>query len=308
MTGVTIIKRKKIIAAGGHHGGAWKVAYADFVTAMMAFFLLMWLLNATTEDQRKGIADYFDPAIPISRISGGGTDVLSGSSIFAEDKDQAEDGVGGGKGVRGQSSLKVTGPEADARGGAPEADLQSMAGPESHASAIGQDALAGANNQDVARDAVLAAGEAEAKRKIEEAIAAGEGGELSQHLFMRQTPEGLVIEIVDQADKPLFAVGSAAPSESLKELLVIVAEVVGQVVNDISIVGHTDALAFQKRNAYTNWELSSDRALAARRILVEAGAAESQIVEVAGKAASEPLVDDPYAPQNRRISITLLRN
>ncbi|MBB4659614.1 flagellar motor protein MotB [Parvularcula dongshanensis] len=77
----TIIKRKRVVVAGGHHGGAWKVAYADFVTAMMAFFLLMWLLNATTEDQRKGLADYFDPSIPISPISGGGTDMLEGDSI-----------------------------------------------------------------------------------------------------------------------------------------------------------------------------------------------------------------------------------
>jgi chemotaxis protein MotB len=90
---VTIIKRKKIVAGGGHHGGAWKVAYADFVTAMMAFFLLMWLLNATTEKQRKGIADYFSPTIPISKISSGGNGSFNGDSVFAEDS-QAQNGTG----------------------------------------------------------------------------------------------------------------------------------------------------------------------------------------------------------------------
>ena len=90
---VIIIKRKRVVAGGGHHGGAWKVAYADFVTAMMAFFLLMWLLNATTEEQRKGLADYFNPSIPVSRISGGGSDALNGSSLMSEDT-MVSDGAG----------------------------------------------------------------------------------------------------------------------------------------------------------------------------------------------------------------------
>ncbi|WP_458791984.1 flagellar motor protein MotB [Yoonia sp. MH D7] len=94
---VIIIKRKKVIASGGHHGGAWKVAYADFVTAMMAFFMLMWLLNATTEQQRKGIADYFTPTIPIIRISGGGDGIFGGDDIFSQDM-SARAGMGGGRG------------------------------------------------------------------------------------------------------------------------------------------------------------------------------------------------------------------
>ncbi|MEQ3745071.1 MAG: flagellar motor protein MotB, partial [Henriciella sp.] len=104
-----IIRRKKVIIADEHHGGAWKVAYADFVTAMMAFFLLMWLLNATTEDQRKGLADYFNPSIPISRISGGGADGLNGSSIFTEDT-LAQSGTGAKSTSRDPSSNASTTP------------------------------------------------------------------------------------------------------------------------------------------------------------------------------------------------------
>ena len=289
MSGDTIIKKKKIVAGDGHHGGAWKVAYADFVTAMMAFFLLMWLLNATTEDQRKGIADYFDPSIPISRISAGGSDVLSGDSIFADDA-HAHDGTGGSKGVRGPSSPPVEGPRAEKPVSAPGAETE----------ILNLDANAPQRVQTDAYDV------AEILRGAAEGDLAGQLGE---HLIMRETAEGLVIEIVDQEDQALFAVGSATPSTKLRQLMEIVAEVTSTVENNIAIVGHTDALAYSNSASYSNWELSSDRALAARRLLVAAGTAVSQIVEVAGKASSEPLLEeDPFAPQNRRISITLLRN
>lgn len=119
-----IIKRKKKVSGGGHHGGAWKVAYADFVTAMMAFFLLMWLLNATTEKQRKGLSDYFNPTIPINRVSGGGQDSLGGESLFTEEQ-SAQNGTGGiadGRGASGEDSaeaelLKTVEKELFARGG-----------------------------------------------------------------------------------------------------------------------------------------------------------------------------------------------
>ena len=125
---------------------------------------------------------------------------------------------------------------------------------------------------------------------------------------MRETPDGLVIEIVDKEDEALFSVGSASPSIKLRQLLAIVADVTANVENEIAIVGHTDALPYSSAARYGNWELSSDRALEARRLMIAAGARTQQIVEVAGKASSEPLAEDPYAAQNRRISITLLRN
>lgn len=267
-----IIKKVKKVSGEGHHGGAWKVAYADFVTAMMAFFLLMWLLNATTEDQRKGIADYFNPSIPVSTISGGGADVLNGSSVFSS-QNLAKDGTGGdGDG------------EADAQT-AP--DDEGVKHPETEG-----------DNED------MEAIEADLFSKI-----AGEDLEgLARHIQTKVTPEGLVIELVDVDDSPLFEVGSTRPSATMRLLLRVVANSLTLVTNEISIVGHTDGLAFSGIREYTNWELSTDRAHMARRLMVNAGMPVTQINEVAGKADTEPLVEDRYAPQNRRISITILKS
>ncbi|MEM6413877.1 MAG: flagellar motor protein MotB [Pseudomonadota bacterium] len=299
MSGDIIIKKKKVINGGGHHGGAWKVAYADFVTAMMAFFLLMWLLNATTEDQRKGIADYFDPTIPISRISAGGTGVMDGSSIFVDDT-QADDGVGGSRGVRGPSSPAVEGKVSDEPNAIPGFDPEQLA--------FSQSPGASFQNMDERKSTDDTDVEGVKADVLQKAEALSEDGEFADHILMRETSEGLVIEIIDQKDNPLFAVGSANPSEKLRILIGVVAEVTNTVTNEIAIIGHTDALPYRSPEGYSNWELSSDRALAARRLMIQSGSIPSQIVEVSGKASSEPLSEDPYAPQNRRISITLLRN
>ena len=257
-----IIKRKKVVAGGGHHGGAWKVAYADFVTAMMAFFLLMWLLNATTEDQRKGIADYFNPTIPISRISGGGAGALAGDSIFSEDAELAHSGTGSRKQQR----------EASADG------------------ATGEASHPGKQKEKL-------------DRRIEAQLADG----LDEHVLTRVTPEGFVIELVEQDGDPLFSVGSAEPSSVLVSLLRIVVETTLDIENKISVAGHTDSRPFRNAQSYSNWELSTDRANAARRSLIAAGMPEDRIVRVAGHGPAVPLMRDPQAPQNRRISITLLK-
>ena len=255
-----VIKRKKVVAGGGHHGGAWKVAYADFVTAMMAFFLLMWLLNATTEEQRKGIADYFNPNIPIAAVSGGGADALAGDSIRAQKK-LSKDGIGAKKTSTKQS--KAEGEEEKK--------------------------------------------EAEVKiKELNEALAA-EGTGLLEHVSLKKTSEGLVIELIDSNDEPLFDIGNARPSPLLKSLLKVVSQSMDGVGNSTKIVGHTDARIFPVNASYTNWELSSDRANTARRLLLEYGFPAYQVLEVSGKAATEPLSDDPMAAQNRRISIILLR-
>ncbi len=269
-----IIKKVKKVSAEGHHGGAWKVAYADFVTAMMAFFLLMWLLNATTEDQRKGIADYFNPTVPVSQISGGGAGALNGSTIFAEET-LAKDGSGGARAAQGDVG-KEKGGDSEA-----PADVESE------------------NN-------------AEALKSVEDSlrdkIADSEGDTLAQHIQTRVTPEGLVIELVDTDGNPLFDVGSTNASSTLHLLLKAVTASLSLVENEISIVGHTDGLAYSGARDYSNWELSTDRANVARRVMIEEGFPLSKIDEVAGKADTEPLVDDRYAPQNRRISITILRS
>lgn len=260
-----IIKKKKVVAGGGHHGGAWKVAYADFVTAMMAFFLLMWLLNATTEDQRKGIADYFNPTIPLSRISGGGSEALSGDSIMTQQTLSQS-----GTGTRGKE--------------------------DSTQASEGKDDKVIAETKSVAEERVA----------VLEKVIADSKSDISEHLQIKMSPEGIVIEITESDGGSLFSSGNAQPSELLEKLMVIVATAFSGIENDIRIVGHTDATPFGSNADYTNWELSSDRANTARRLMVAAGFSPSQIAEVAGKADTDPLLEDIYAAENRRISLTIL--
>lgn len=301
-----IIKRVVKGGGDGHHGGAWKVAYADFVTAMMAFFLLMWLLNATTENQRKGLADYFDPSIPISRVSSGGTGMLEGNQI------KADDILAGNRkeGKRPKKTHVDAGPElgedtaiADKEGDDPYAeflrDLPDAEGAPGWAAPGAGDAFAAAYQAEEDRLAALGA-------QIESAMQAA-GGELSEHFLLRMTPDGLVIEIVDADDAPLFESGSASAGPLLTKLLEIIVPVLDRALNNLAIVGHTDARPFGTGGNYTNWELSADRANTARRLLGRFGLAEHRVERVTGRAATELLSDDPFAAQNRRIAITLLR-
>ncbi|MFQ5566864.1 MAG: flagellar motor protein MotB [Paracoccaceae bacterium] len=307
-----IIKKKKVIA-GGHHGGAWKVAYADFVTAMMAFFLLMWLLGATDEKQRKGLADYFNPTLAVSRNAAGGAGMLEGKDMFAEEPvsgSQAE-------GVPPKPTHNDDGPPLGDEAAVPESPPD--AEPGAHAADGGEGAAetgaagAKATGLDSENAAALAAEQAEQARleavgrQIAEAMRAAEDGTLVRHFVLRITAEGLVIEIVDADDQPLFASASAEPAPILPMLIDVLVPVLAETTNDIAVVGHTDAVPFGATD-YSNWELSADRANAARRLLTGRGLSESRIARVTGKAAVEPLADDPAAPQNRRIAITLLRH
>jgi chemotaxis protein MotB len=271
-----IIRRKKVYKAEGHHGGAWKVAYADFVTAMMAFFLLMWLLNATTEEQRKGLADYFNPTIPMSRISGGGSDALNGSSIFTEET-LARSGTGASH-ERTVESPAVNASFEESKedsSGASEAEKQAIA----------------ENLQSL-------------KESLED-----DSQKLSEHLLIKMSPEGIVLELVDSESTPLFPVGRSEPSDLLIELLEVVADSFDTFENDIKIVGHTDNRRYRNDAIYDNWNLSADRANAARRLLLRSGIDRNRIREVSGKADTDPLLkNDPAAAQNRRISITIMTN
>lgn len=272
--GAPIIKRKKVVAGEGHHGGAWKVAYADFVTAMMAFFLLMWLLNATTESQRKGIADYFAPTVPVSPISGGGDGVMQGDSIFAEDT-LAKDGVGGA------SHLKV---EEDGE----ELSARSGEGPDT-----------------VEEDESLAAIAEELSGMSGESEVANP---LLSHIATRVTDEGLVIEVFAREGEPLFESGSPRPTARMLEILAMIADVASLVTNRIAVEGHTDARRFAAGDR-DNWALSADRADASRRAMIEAGLGPDRVSRITGRAAQQPVItQNPDDPRNRRVAITLLRN
>jgi len=262
-----IIRRKKVYAATAHHGGAWKVAYADFVTAMMAFFLLMWLLNATTEEQRKGIADYFNPNIPVAAVSGGGAEALQGNTIHAA-QTLAQSGLGS-KSTQTQQGRDVgNSQDTPDETGETESVQQQLA--------MLNDALNGAES------------------------------ELLQHIHLKLSPDGLVIELVDNAQDPLFAIGRSEPLPLMKALIPVVANALSGVQNPLKIVGHTDALTFPQQDQYGNWELSADRANSARRLMMASGGSELRVMEVSGMADRMPVGDNPYAAQNRRISITLL--
>jgi chemotaxis protein MotB len=300
-----VIRRKKVIAGGGHNGGAWKVAYADFVTAMMAFFLLMWLLSATSEEQRRGLAEYFNPSVPISRSSAGGAGMLKGEDLFTEEAASGDLP----EGAKPKPTHRETGEPLGDEPASPDAPPGEAAAHGGPAAAEG-DGTSGLNPDEAAE---LAAEKAEqmrleeVSREVAEAMREAEDGALMHHFLLRLTPEGLVIEIIDADDAPLFASASAEPAAILPVLIDVLVPVLAETTNDIAVVGHTDSLPFDGAR-YSNWELSADRANTARRLLTGHGLAEERINRVTGKAAVEPLVPDAEAPQNRRIAITLLRN
>ncbi len=282
-----VIKKVKKVIGGGHHGGAWKVAYADFVTAMMAFFLLMWLINTTSPEQKRGIADYFAPA-SVSR-STQGSDGLLGGTAFQEDGARAS---GSNRPITESQQAS----RSAARGGA-DADGTGDAG--------------SATDEAMAR-AMARRSEGSEFRSAEESLRQAlqdmpDVAELSKHVMIDQTPEGLRIQLVDQEGRAMFSGSSAEPLPRTQRLLETVAKVIQELPNRISISGHTDTSA-PPRSGYTNWDLSSDRANAARRLLSADGVDNDRIYQVTGKASEEPLYpDDPDQPANRRISIVLLR-
>lgn len=201
---IIIIKRKKIVKGGGHHGGAWKVAYADFVTAMMAFFLMMWLLSATTEKQRKGLADYFNPTIPMVRISGGGDGSFNGDSVFSQDV-LAQNGTGAtdrnpAESDKADGDTGVSSADADLK----FAEVESMFRGDSGESSVANSLL--------------------------------------KHVNTRITDEGLIIELFDIEGSPLFLAGSSDANIKMELLLDMVADVIGIITNEVAVSGHTDLL------------------------------------------------------------------
>jgi chemotaxis protein MotB len=283
-----IIKRIKKGGGAGHHGGAWKVAYADFVTAMMAFFLLMWLINTTSPEQKRGIADYFAPA-SVSQTTSGSGGILAGTALGNE----------GAKANGSQSIIQDASPDSRNPN-----DGKSKDGAKNNADASA--AAQAAREEMRKREEAAFASAAQSLRQALQDMP--ELAELSKNIIIDQTPEGLRIQLVDQEGRSMFNEGTATPNDRAKILLRAVSKVVNQLPNRISIYGHTSASAGQGRKDERDWPLSQARADAARKILQGAGVDPDRVYQVSGKATSEPLYpDDPTLPGNRRIAIVLLR-
>ena len=292
-----IIKKVKKGGGHGHHGGAWKVAYADFVTAMMAFFLLLWLLNATTEEQKRGIADYFSPHSVAPSSSGAGG-VMGGQSMNLEGTLNSD---------RSPVGITISIPSSNEEEDPTEQDE------EREATGKSPDDQGPGELSDEALERELAEREAEqfeaAEAALRQAIeGAPELQDLVQNLVVDQAPEGLRIQIVDREKTSMFPSGSAQMYGRTQQLMGLVADAIATLPNRVAIKGHTDATPFSSGSGYSNWELSTDRANASRRALLDAGLDPRRIESVAGRADQEPLIaDDPYSPRNRRISVILLR-
>jgi len=281
-----------------HHGGAWKVAYADFVTAMMAFFLLMWLINTTTPEQKRGIADYFAPQSIAQTLSGAGG--VLGGKVMGQEGSRA----GGSVAVMQKNSPPSPANEshttnsADRHGGTAQGQGQG-ANSQSQSTDDSDSATTSSQNGEFAR----------AAEAIHQSIQDNPDiAALSRQVIVDQTPEGLRIQLVDQDGRPMFEQGTAVPMPYTRQLLETVAKIINRLPNRVSISGHTEAKAFTGPDGKTNWELSSARANASRAILTASGLDSDRIYEVSGKAGSDPLLpEDPNASANRRLSIVLLR-
>ncbi len=278
-----IIKKIKKGGGGGHHGGAWKVAYADFVTAMMAFFLLMWLINTTSPEQKRGIADYFAPA-SVSETTSGAGGILAGTAL-------------------GNDGAKQNGSQSVVQDASPDVKNPDDGKAKDAAKAAADDL---AKQEQAKREAAAFASAAQSLRQALQDMP--ELADLSKNIIIDQTPEGLRIQLVDQEGRSMFNQGTAVPNDRAKLLLRSVSKIINQLPNRISIYGHTSANVGAVGKADGDWPLSTGRADAARKILQGAGVDSDRIHAISGKATSEPLYpDDPTLPGNRRIAIVLLR-
>ncbi len=299
-----IIKRIKKGGHAAHHGGAWKVAYADFVTAMMAFFLLLWLLNAVTEEQLQGIADYFAPST-VSKSNSGAGGMLGGKVVG--------EGSMSSQGTTPSFTLSLP-PPSIGQGG--DALTEPKEGAEEGAGA-GEGGQGPAQAQALSEQQIIQANAQREQKQFEHAQDAlkqainsiPELRKLADSLMVDNTPEGLRIQILDQDGLAMFPRGSPDMYGHTRALLDMVSRVIKQLPERISISGHTDSTPFVGQSNYTNWELSADRALATRRALLMSGVPADRVDRVVGQADTDPLEHgNPASPRNRRVTIVLLRD
>ncbi len=273
-----IIKRIKKVS-GGAHGGAWKVAYADFVTAMMAFFLMLWLLNSTSKEQKEGLAEYFTPTVASTNAESGAGDILGGVSL---NSDGAQD-----------SAVTASIPTTTTESESTDQDT-AQASEDEFAEQIAskeQDYF-----EQMAEDLKAAIQESPDLAKLDDQV------------LIDITEDGMRIQIVDKDKRSMFRPGTDVLYKYAEKMFNKIATVVVKMPNRISISGHTDATPFSGKNNYSNWELSSDRANASRRVLNNSGVSSNRVAEVLGMAATDPLLpDSPKRSENRRITLLLLR-
>ncbi len=300
---VVIIKRVKKIHGGGHHGGNWKVAYADFTTAMMAFFLMLWLLNAVTEEQMRGIAHYFSPTA-LSNTKSGAGGVLGGTSMLSPGPMQTVMSAPGAT----VSLLPLDPKEQPDIDGLP-AEKPPAETPTDGAADGAADEAALEADLEAVRQRLEQQEFERAEAALRAAIAATpELREFSRNLLIDMTGQGMRIQIADAEQRSMFALGSSDMFPHTQGLLEKIVQTISGLPNDVAVVGHTDATPYRTDDGYTNWELSTDRANASRRALVAAGLPASRIVRIVGRADHDPLIkNDAFAAQNRHISILLLR-
>ena len=268
-----IIKRVK---KGGHsaHGGAWKIAYADFVTAMMAFFLLMWLLGSTSEGDKKGLSDYFQSPLKVAMQGGSGAGasqslINGGGNDLTQSAGQSRRGDG-----TDSRAKKLSGDQA--KSARAQQDAQKLSELSAKISAL------------ISSDPKLA--------------------EFSKQIQLKMTPDGLQIQIVDDQKRPMFDSGSASVKPYMRDILQAIGVALVDIDNKVSLDGHTDQTPYGAgARGYSNWELSADRANASRRELVAAGMPDDKVARVMGLSSSVLLDgDNPRSPANRRISITVM--
>lgn len=268
-----IIVKKITVVEGGHHGGAWKVAYADFVTAMMAFFLLLWLLGATEEKQRKGIADYFAPTlVKMRQESAGSEGLLGGSSITDVDNYPNRQGQTGNRAITVPRGVTGGPKEGGGRG---ELDSQKLK---------------------------------ELQDKIDKKLVQRRQlKHLARQVRVMRAPEGIRIDLMDNADFSMFELGTTILTKEARGLLEVMAETLKDENAPLILRGHTDSLPWRGGVATNNWSLSTGRAEATRQALVLGGVPQQRFARIEGVAETEPLIaDDPADPRNRRISLLLL--
>jgi chemotaxis protein MotB len=285
-----IIIKKVKKQAHAHHGGAWKIAYADFVTAMMAFFLLLWLISMTTPEQKKGLADYFAPA-SLSETTSGAGGVLAGNAFDTQ----------GAKTSDAASDLNPGLAQARTKGLATLDDGSGQLGTSS-----GNDETKNALDKPI--DSDFNAAFEGAAASIRQAWQASPNlSDVQDKLRIEESKDGLDIQIIDDVGRPMFAEGSKYPFEQTRAAIAAIAPVLQKLPNQIRISGHTAAGSTYDDPRYGAWELSSDRANVVRQILHEFGLSDDHIQSVVGRAASDPLLpSDPYLSANQRITITLL--